>query len=940
MCEEAPIVGDSAKIDSQSGQSAMLYEHVLSEDLPACPQDEDVAEYVLGSLEAARREAMGVHIDTCVSCRQAISTLALSLSSVGGDLEPGNVSAAESSLGPGSQVGRFVVLNLIGAGQMGQVYLAYDPALERNVALKFVHDGDGDGDQVERRFRREARVMAKLAHPNLVAIHDVGVWQSQLYLAMDFVSGLTLRDWLKAKERSWPDIRRVMLEAARGLSAAHQAGIVHRDFKPENILVGKDGRVLVADFGLAVRNQSDVGRESEELQMATPGSGTPAYMAAEQFSGGAPSERSDQFSYCAVLFECLCGTRPFVGETVAELRTSVLLGQPKSFRPTVAGATRIKSIVMRGLALRPEDRMASMQEIVTLLERDEGQRARIIAWAASLVAIAIIGALVFFRNSSDQTASACSTSDTNFSESWNDTVKDHLRDAFAKHAAGAATYERMESVLNTYASDWTAARKDACEATHVRHEQSARLLDQRVQCLDRRKADFTALLAAYSERVDSADLQFAVEASYALPLVPDCSNAAWLSASTPMPSNQTQRDAIIDLEYKVSRMHTLRLAGRYDEGLALATALAPAVTNTKYVPLTASYAYEHGMLLSIDRQDANALRVAREAIQASAKAKDDRLNAQAWILLARIGGVDMQQDDKPTERLAAARAAVSRAGDQIELLAELEHVEGTVLWRAGNHAEAEKHAASAQALTADSLGRDVPRYAQTIHNRGLILADLGEHKQAEELYQEALQVWTSSLGPRHPQVASVLNSLGTLHGRQGEYERAEHYLRQSLAINEDVFGSQHASLASALTNLGSLAKYREKYSEALVYLNRALRIRESSLGPTHVALATTLANLAAVCLDLEKYSQALTYADRAIGIREESQGLDHPGLVYALQHRGTALRYLGDSRESLRALKRSVRIAKQHYPLEDKIVVGAVAVLSEAQINGSTSVRK
>ena len=323
-----------------------------------------------------------------------------------------------------ARIGRFLVLKVVGSGGMGQVFAAYDPKLDRHVALKLVPRADGSGEWQDR-LVREAQAMARLSHPNVVTVHEVDTTaDGQLHVVMELVEGQDLARHLAAEPRPWRDVLALFRAAGEGLAAAHAAGLVHRDFKPANVLVGVDGRVRVADFGLAH------GRNSAESYSAGPPSlalsnyvtrfgaviGTPAYMAPEQHDGGVTDARSDIFAFCVALWEALYGVRPFAGSTMTErlqairrgeLRTSATdhkpTDQPTDQKTTAAKTTTPKAtewlrpILRAGLASDPADRWQSMRPLLDALDRDpEAERARRRRTLLRLLAVlALGGALVY-----------------------------------------------------------------------------------------------------------------------------------------------------------------------------------------------------------------------------------------------------------------------------------------------------------------------------------------------------------------------------------------------------------------------------------------------------------------------------------------------------------------------------------------------------------------
>ena len=291
---------------------------------------------------------------------------------------------------PGKQLGRYTVLERLGAGAMGVVYRAEDPELGRKVALKLLHRPDAS---LTDRLVREARSMAQVNHPNVVAVYDVGETDGASYIAMELVEGQSLRAW-QATPHAVNEIVEAYIAAGRGLAAAHAAGIVHRDFKPDNCLVGGiDGRVRVTDFGLAAARPS-AGVEMPtigDVNLTTSGSvlGTPAYMAPEQFTGGNVDARTDQFNFCVSLYEALYGQRPFVGKTFPELGENVCEGRVRPAPPTSKVSRALRAIILRGLAVKPGDRFPTMDHLLTELGRD---RAR--PWRRTAVAAAVVAGLL------------------------------------------------------------------------------------------------------------------------------------------------------------------------------------------------------------------------------------------------------------------------------------------------------------------------------------------------------------------------------------------------------------------------------------------------------------------------------------------------------------------------------------------------------------------
>jgi len=265
-------------------------------------------------------------------------------------------------------IGRYRPIAPLGRGAMGTVYLADDPQLQRRVALKLIPIGDSD----PARLLEEARSLAKLSHPNVVAVHDAGIQDDAVFIAMEYIDGPTLDEWLGSERRRERAIIRVMLEAGRGLGAAHRVGIVHRDFKPKNVMIGADDRVRVVDFGLARSQANGVSADHAESRGTSP-AGTPAYMAPEQRLGELPTPQSDQYSFCVTFYEALTGRRPSRG----------LVRSPR--------VRWFKPIIARGLDEDPRRRHESIDALV-----DRFERRRFLRLAAALSLSAVLGSLVTF----------------------------------------------------------------------------------------------------------------------------------------------------------------------------------------------------------------------------------------------------------------------------------------------------------------------------------------------------------------------------------------------------------------------------------------------------------------------------------------------------------------------------------------------------------------
>ncbi len=363
-----------------------------------CPDENALLDLMDGRLPEAEQAAVHQHLRGCERCRQ----LLVNLAEPAGEVDPDPQEPVQADVG--QRVGRFVLKRMLGAGAMGVVFAADDPELKRTVAIKLLRPQlrePADRASHRERLIREAQAMARLSHPHVVAVYDVLTWEGQVCVAMEYIEGQTLKSWLRERPRSTGEILERLGEAGHGLGAAHSAGIVHRDFKPDNVLVGKDGRVRVTDFGLARSEQVLIETKKEHAERNSPGEqtrtgalvGTPAYMAPEQWRGEVADARSDQFSFCVTLYEALCGVRPFQAETPQELLRRIEAGPP-SPSPDKHVPAEVVRLLRRGLAAKPEDRFENMDALLANFPPRPGQvrrgRKRLVALGA-LLSFAVIG---------------------------------------------------------------------------------------------------------------------------------------------------------------------------------------------------------------------------------------------------------------------------------------------------------------------------------------------------------------------------------------------------------------------------------------------------------------------------------------------------------------------------------------------------------------------
>jgi eukaryotic-like serine/threonine-protein kinase len=374
----------------------------------ACIDENLLAAFAEGGVDEHARSQIEEHLADCGDCRAVLTRAAgLLRSHVERSAARSDTDLEPEELAAGTHVGRYVAQGLIGRGAMGAVYAAYDPDLDRKVAVKILRADSLSGaarQQVRARLLREAKAMARLSHPEVITVYDVGSFGEQLFVAMEYIDGGTLRHWRAARHRSYGEILSVYERAGSGLAAAHEAGLVHRDFKPDNVLVARDGRVRVTDFGLArivdgAHAAAPAGQENGAqlddggaITLTRTGTllGTPAYMAPEQLRGGAADTRSDVFSFCVALYEALYGERPFSGASVAELQAAIERGAVRAPRAMTRLPRWVRAPLLRGLQAAPKDRFDSMRGLLDAL-RAAHAKAKVQHTRALVAGMGIVG---------------------------------------------------------------------------------------------------------------------------------------------------------------------------------------------------------------------------------------------------------------------------------------------------------------------------------------------------------------------------------------------------------------------------------------------------------------------------------------------------------------------------------------------------------------------
>ena len=577
---------------------------------------------------------------------------------------------------PGAtRIGRFTVLDRLGEGGMGVVYSAYDEQLDRRVAIKVLRGEVLGSDQSARlRLIREAQAMARLDHPNLITVHEAGEHEGQVFVAMEFVRGSDLDSWLRERP-PWREVLDVFIAAGAGIAAAHDAGIIHRDLKPHNIMRGDDGSVKVLDFGLAravgaseplaecMLSSQSTALVDARLTRTGAIIGTPAYMSPEQHEGGELDGRSDQFSFCAALYEGLYGQPAFAGKSMIEFVTNARMAK---VRPPPAESTVpswIGKIIRRGLSRDPADRYPSMHALLADLSRDPARRRRQFLAVAGLAAVMATGGFAAASLAADAGPMPCTGAREELEAIWNPGRHETMQSALvtADPLLGEYTWQRIEPILDTRAQAWVDMRTQACEA-HQEGRQSAHVLDLRMACLDRRLAGLGALTTAL-ENADQEVVFNAVTAVDGLAPIAACADVDALSSPLPLPENPEAASDVRAHQQALEQVAVEQLTGHYKKALAGADALVKSAERLNYEPLIAEVALARGRALQ-EVGDAEATDKALEkALTTGLRGHAEASAAEAAALRIFVAS-ELLNDPKSALRGASfAEALVDRAGN-------------------------------------------------------------------------------------------------------------------------------------------------------------------------------------------------------------------------------------------------------------------------------------
>jgi tetratricopeptide (TPR) repeat protein len=835
-----------------------------------CLDETTIARLLDRALTATEATAVAGHVDGCPECRRLLAVLA--------DSQVADNSATDDSpfasaaprahpldVGDGDpgarvRVGRYELVRCIGHGATGSVFAAHDPDLGREIAIKLVRLDATLSDATRLRLRREAKALAKLSHPNVVAVYDTGTFEDQLFIAMELVPSGTLRDWLKT-ERKLDEILAVMADAARGLAAIHACGLVHRDIKPENVLVDATGRVRIGDLGLVLAH--DEAPETGALV------GTPSYMAPEQLASRGVDARSDQFSFCVTFAEAIYGERPFSGGSIELLAAAAAAGLSRPLEPVAPRGRvprRVRAVLERGLAADPAARFESVDAMAIALGAD--RRTRTQRTAAVLVAGVAIGiAGVIALQAGTALDDPCNGAAREIDTAWSRDGHGKLAAAFASTGSplAADTARRVVQSLDRYAAAWSVKRREVCRSAGTERA-------LRAECLSARQRDVAALVAVL-EAADPDVVVRAVDAVGALRSLETCDGVPQRRQAAPVdPVAHARRVA---LATQLSTLGALSVVGRHREALALGRQIVERSRDSQEIDLRVSALQQLGELVAMTGELGEGRALLEQAIAAADRAGLDIERADAWIRLVKILS-DRGSDVATASRLAPlADAAVARLGPMVDPTLE-------VTW---------------------------------LYVQGCLLDEQGDARGALHKFRTATERAAARLG----EVTSLyLASLSAMIGVElalgsRDIDRAE--ATRLVDLYARLYGEHHDDTAGARIRAGEILLANRQDDAAAVMLRTAIVDLEQARGGSDPTLAVARTRLAAALANLGRHSEATAESARALELRTALFPADHPLVLESLIQRGVLEGARGDHAAAIATLEGARERLRARSPL-------------------------
>ncbi|MEM7154734.1 MAG: serine/threonine-protein kinase [Myxococcota bacterium] len=886
--------------------------------------------------------------------------------------------AFEASRYPGSSIDRYQILQELGAGGFGVVWRAWDPRLERTIAIKLLHDRIGQDERAAQRLRREAMAAASVSHPNVVSIYDVGVHEQRVFIAMELVEGGTLSRWAKG-EPPLPEILEVFEQVAAGLAAVHEAGFIHRDLKPGNLMRQPSGRVLVMDFGLArISNREDdlsprLGVNLDELgeheldgrsSLTSDGvvMGSPPYMAPEQLTTGEVGPRSDQYAFCVALYELLMGRRPHVDKNLrwlarAKLRQPIDFGNGRFRLPR-----RLIELLRVGMAPEAAKRHPTMDVV-----RDELRRIRArLPWRRRLlgagVALTVVAGISFVGLDA-RTQRRCDLRDASTAAMWNDEARAQVRDGFSQSGLtyAADTASRVVPMVDERTRRWEQAYEAVCTG-HAQADDAAPGLERQLRCLNRARSRMAETLGRFRE-ADVGTIRSAIEQVSSWPDVARCEDAERLRDGAPRDPSQEYLALESRVEAWMEKSMDTEEQGASEGSIEAARKALELAQSGDHPTLQARARLRLGQAFLGAGKPREAREHLSEAAYQAQRHGAHHTAATAAIALVFVAGTDL--DDTPAAEQWArhAEASLAELTDSRSLRAKLEgnlavvyavnddieralphfqrsldetieadgpaslsagvcHFNLSLCYQGLNKLDdAASHLQRAMELLDVAVGRQHPRYAQVESAYALLLMFQGNNGLALDEMNGAMEVLRETVGEGHPTFARSQGTRAAILVQLGRLSEAERDFTQALEAYAPVMGEEHPDYAMLLGDRGDVYRRQGDAERALVQVQRGLRILERGTESNVKTVRRLLAYKVWALLDLGRLEEAAETLEAVEETLDEGVGTAPTGDAPVHRLRGALLQRTGKLDEAHDELERGLRRAEKEWGREHRNLI-------------------
>ncbi|MEM9457052.1 MAG: protein kinase [Myxococcota bacterium] len=804
------------------------------------------------------------------------------------------------------RLSRYVLAEPLGRGGSGIVYSAYDPELKRRVAIKLLkaprRAEDDSNDNAHDRLLREAQALAQLTHPNVIAVHDMGhyvldddqastgdakILREGFFIVMELVEGNRLDRWRKRKQRRRSELLDVLVQAGQGLDAAHAVGLVHRDFKPANVLVDTDDRVKVLDFGLAktprlgpASNPKPPGLLDQDLTEYGVAVGTPRYMAPEQHEGKIVGPGTDIYAFCVTAYEILCDRVPFVGHTWDELyEAKKALSVERPSRASMP--SWLWRALLKGMAVDPALRYASMGELLAIIRRGRS-RPRRLAFASMGLGLVTSAALI----STSSATSACVDLEPGLTGAWDDDVAERIKAAFDATALPYAqkSYQRVEDELDRWSARWTTQRESYCDAQQS--ESGAVALGPWLTCLEQQRirlSGLTRLLATARAQTVEHTVDITAELGE-----PESCAPRLLAPPAPV-------ERVAEIDALLAECRALLGTHQYERAEPIAAEAVRQAAEQELIDYRAEALLLHARaLLNLERFLSAQQRV-EEAIDYSERVGNiDRACEAATVLvevLLRTGELGAAEI---IARHTRSRVESGAAG--LRVAARLAQITGILRLEQGHHREAAIELERALALHEQRGNSDALDRARAHAKLMVALFKTGQTDEAYRAFDQAREIYETTLGERHPILAPLYIDLTNAQIERDVLERADSSLEVVKTLIADV--RDPVVEAKALGLLSHIAYIRSRTPEALSHVEHQLSLLLRWRDPSHPTVLEARARRALVLAAMDRRSESAAELEIVLPLQEQILGRNHPHTLHTMLVLGAQLAELDQDRRA------------------------------------------